>query len=685
MTSQNLQIKEMLFTFHTFWQIYAARENNVDTIKDIIPFLDDNVTSIGTGEHELGKNISMVIKNFTADFTELHSPFLLDFFYEKARVLSPTSGLVDAEANVDIVLNTGEKLNLHLRFSTALVYKKNSWLISHIHLSFPSYDQNYDEAFPINALKSKNDRLTKQVAAHTISLKEKADQLNREKKRAERSERFKQDFLANMSHEIRTPMNAVLGLTNLVLETDLSEKQKFYVEGVKKASSNLLHIINEILDLSKLESGKMTLELIDFSILELIQQVKQTLSYQFEEKELSLYINIHPDIPEILIGDPARLNQILINLVGNALKFTESGSISLEVTKVTDKIQFAIIDTGIGISKDKLKSIFESFVQANNSDTRKFGGTGLGLSISQHLVKKMGGTIQVKSEVEVGSTFSFALNLKEGSKDNFERKRALETDIDGSALEGLKILVVDDNEFNRIVATDTLKSKATVVVHEATNGIEAVDLMRKELFDLVLMDVQMPVMNGLDATRFIRKKLKSPVNKTPIIALTASVFKKDLENCKKAGMDSYIPKPFSPEQLISEVAHVLKLKLVKSNEVKPISLNNPKKAITNLNYLTSFCEGDNNRIKKYVHLFVSTAPNFIEKIEGALENKNFELIANQVHGFKTKWIMMGMTDTKDLAIQLEVLAREEKNEKQISKLTLKLIDIVNEAVVELQT
>ncbi|MFZ4704633.1 MAG: ATP-binding protein [Bacteroidales bacterium] len=517
----------------------------------------------------------------------------------------------------------------------------------------------------VASFKKRQKELETEVEVATSEIRKQKEEAESQRTKAEKSEQFKQQFLANMSHEIRTPMNAVMGMTNLVLGTHLEEKQKFYLEGIKKSSDNLLHIINDILDLSKIEAGKMELEQIDFSITGLIDQVKQTLNHRADEKGLELITMIKSDVSDVVIGDPVRLNQVLINLTGNAIKFTEKGSVSIEVTKEKEGIRFAIVDTGIGIPEDKLQTVFESFSQANASDTRKYGGTGLGLSISRQLVGMMGSHISIESKEGYGTTFSFSVNFEKGSAERLEQRITLEQSVDGSILDGLKILITDDNEYNRIVARDTLKSQANVEISEAKDGKEAIDLVGKILFDIILMDVQMPVMNGFDATRYIRANFNSPAKNTPIIALTASVLRTDLDKCKDAGMDSYIPKPFSSQQLITGIAQVLNITLKAKNDNELPALAKRSGGVTDMAYLYKFCEGDEIRMKKYIRMFTSTAPELIEKINSALRANDFEEIANQVHSFKTKWVMMGMTDTKDLALYLERLCREGNEERLI--------------------
>ena len=486
-----------------------------------------------------------------------------------------------------------------------------------------------------------------------------------QKERAEQSERFKQQFLANMSHEIRTPMNAVMGMTNLLIDKNPRADQQHYLEGIRKSSDILLHIINDILDLSKIESGKMELEKTDFSLHETTQQIIETLRHKADEKGLHLLSEIDGSIPDVLIGDPVRLNQVILNLAGNAIKFTEKGSVEIKVELASGdpstllNVRFSVIDTGIGIPKDKLETVFESFKQVNASDTRKYGGTGLGLSISRQLVELYGGEIKIESEKGSGTTFSFALNFEAGSEERLQKQLNAHAHIDGHILDGLKILVADDNEYNRIVADDTLRAKADVRIETASNGHEAIELLKAKDFDVILMDVQMPEMNGFEATMFIRTNLSSPKKDIPIIALTASVLRTDLDKCRQAGMNSYIPKPFSASQLILGIAEVLNIKvrtLENSGEAKE-TVSSDQGTVTNMSYLKTFCEGDREKMQKYVSMFLQSAPVLLEKLNAALDANDFMEIANQLHACKTKFIMMGMKDTGNLSVNLEQQCR----------------------------
>jgi signal transduction histidine kinase/CheY-like chemotaxis protein/HPt (histidine-containing phosphotransfer) domain-containing protein len=524
-----------------------------------------------------------------------------------------------------------------------------------------------------------------------LKLKNAQKEILEQKERAEQSERFKQQFLANMSHEIRTPMNAVMGMTNLLINKKPRPDQQPYLEGIKKSSDILLHIINDILDLSKIESGKMQLEKTDFSIHQTIEQVISTLSYKADEKGLQLFTNIDNSIPDVLIGDPVRLNQVILNLTGNAIKFTEKGSIEINVEFVSGDpasgfvLRFSVTDTGIGIPKDKLATVFESFRQANSSDTRKYGGTGLGLSISKQLVELFGSEIKVESEEGSGTTFSFTVNFERGSEERLRNQLDTNSNIDGSILNGLRILIADDNEYNRIVAVDTLKSVAEVMIQTASNGKEAIELMKLQDFDVVLMDVQMPEMNGFEASRFIRENMPASKRDIPIIALTASVLRTDLDKCRQAGMNSYIPKPFTPSQLTGSIAEVLKIKIrtVEKKGVEKEPGAHDRERVTNLSYLDTFCEGDSEKMQKYIAMFLQSAPVLKEKIGSALVENDFSEVANQLHGFKMKFIMMGMRNTGNLSSNLEQACRTGSGSETIRSGIIGILEDIDHAILEL--
>ncbi|MCB9316953.1 MAG: response regulator [Lewinellaceae bacterium] len=381
-----------------------------------------------------------------------------------------------------------------------------------------------------------------------------ADQAQKEK--AEAAGRAKHQFLANMSHEIRTPMNAIKGMTDILLRRNPKKEQLEYLNGIKQSSDSLLVIINDILDLSKIEAGKIDLESVPFVLKEVVQQVHTIMQFKAEEKGLELKTHIPENMP-LVLGDPTRLRQILINLVGNAIKFTEKGIITISVrqedVQADEKpvFHFTVSDTGIGIGSDRLEKIFESFEQAYSDTSRKFGGTGLGLSISKKLVELHGGALWAESEKGKGSYFHFtipyAIVVEEQAAIADSTNDLAET---AKALKGVRILLVEDNAFNALVAQEELEDAIEGVdLTLAENGAIAVEKARHGDFDIILMDVQMPVMNGYEATEKIRA-LDHGKARIPIIAMTANVLKDEVERCYEAGMDDFIGKPFEVEDLL---------------------------------------------------------------------------------------------------------------------------------------
>lgn len=383
-----------------------------------------------------------------------------------------------------------------------------------------------------------------------------------EKQKAEEAKNFERLFLANVSHEIRTPMNAIIGMTGLVLKTPLNELQEKYINAIRVSSKNLLVLINDILDLSKIDAGKIELEKIGFGLNEITENVFDILHFKAEEKSLIFNIENEEGIPDILLGDPVRLSQVLLNLAGNAIKFTEKGSVTIKTTiKKRDEktllLNFAVKDTGIGISSDKIDMIFESFTQASSEINRKYGGTGLGLTISKELVEKMRGKIEIESQLGEGTVFNCLIPFDIGYSHEHTPDVAKEIPIE--SIKDLKILLVEDNYFNQIVAIDTLKDLIPGVhIDLSENGKEAIDKLSSEYYDLILMDIQMPFMNGYETSLYIRNEMSSPLNKTPIMAMTANAIGDEINRCFASGMDDYIPKPFVPEQLLVKIHNLVK-------------------------------------------------------------------------------------------------------------------------------
>ncbi len=488
-----------------------------------------------------------------------------------------------------------------------------------------------------------------------IERKQAEEELIKAKKEAEESVKSKDQFLTNMSHEIRTPMNAILGFTQLLIQTKLSNKQEDFANSVKVAAENLLSIINDILDFSKIESGVIEIEPSPTNIRQILKNVFDLLKISASQKQLQFTYHIDENLPKWVMCDALRLNQILINLVGNAIKFTEKGTVefSAELTEETPEhthIRFKVKDTGIGIQTDKHSSIFERFNQVNNEINRKYEGTGLGLSISKNLIELMGGRLEMISEVNQGSEFSFVLKLSRSIQDSSVEDKG---EIVSRQIQGkLNILLVEDNLLNQKLAKNVLNNFGFEVTI-ADNGLIGLDVLKHQSFDLILMDLQMPELDGYQTTKIIRKDLRLTL---PIIAMTAHSIVGEKEKCIEAGMNDFISKPFNQRELLEKISKLAEHKNNDTN-MKEETANTDNTSI-NLSYLYELSNGNKQFESEMISLFIHQVPKEMLTLRRAFDEHEYGRIAEIAHKMKSS---LDIFDRSDLSISLQKIIDESRN------------------------
>jgi Signal transduction histidine kinase len=458
-----------------------------------------------------------------------------------------------------------------------------------------------------------------------------------------------------------------------MLEDDPRPDQLQNLNLLKFSSENLLSIINDILDFSKAEAGKIELEIIPFNLTEIVGHYAKLLEVRANERGIALKLNVDPDLPSFLNGDPVRIGQILNNLIGNAIKFTEAGFVEVTVKKIETNrtnhtLYFAIRDTGIGIASDKIDSVFESFTQGSSSITRKFGGTGLGLTITRKLVSLMGGQMNVESKLGEGSTFSFTIILPEAVGITLEEKPLQKT-----AAKNLRVLLVEDNRVNQVVASNYLKKWSHEVV-VANNGAEAVELIQSKEFDLVLMDLQMPEMDGFEATRRIRQMPESYFKSIPIIALTASVSAEMRSGVLEVGMNEYLTKPFRPTDLMNMVEKF------SSRTHKPLKIEIKE---TKFPGIDVYSEGDDVFKKELIALFINGLEEFRASVMKAISENKPEAFAMHAHKAKTT---VGILNDQSLNLVIAQVKEKIENEPEVpSNLLSHFSNVITTVIEDLQS
>lgn len=500
-----------------------------------------------------------------------------------------------------------------------------------------------------------------------------AKALKKAKHEAENLARIKESFLSNMSHELRTPMNAITGFTEQLLNAPslMNSEHREQIEIVRKSADHLVHILNDILDYSRLNAGKLELERTGFRVREVIDDIRSMLSHKAQEKNIQLICSVERSVPEILIGDTVRLKQILINIMGNAIKFTNRGHVKLNCIAVpqdekSTRIQISVADTGIGIPPEKIKSIFKEFEQADASTTRKYGGTGLGLTITRKLLEVMNGSIQINSEYKKGTIITFNIPFAIGKESDIVVKEQYQFNHD--KLKDVSVLVADDEEYNRKLLV-TILQKWDIDYTEVSNGQEAIEQLEHHNYDLVLMDLQMPVLNGIQATQQLRS-LQIENKDLPVLALTAAVSNEIETKCLEAGMNGILNKPFKEKELYDKICMLLhieepELQLVHEGDAAP---NDPVFHSYDLSEIRTLSNGDDNFIEDMLQLFIKTTQEGIAAIQHGVKTGTWSEVGHYSHKLAAPCKHLGAQKLFEMLKTMEAHAAKGSSEQMYSLL-----------------
>jgi len=617
------------------------------TQEEELKYLRERVVELERSEHTVANSAEKLIFNREAKFKGI-----IDNFHLGLLEVSPEGKILRANDSFcemsgfsceelegkdggDILLDSEEKERMKVRNASRIVGEEDVYELRVLNKN----KENRYWLVSAAPLLGDDGKVYGSIGIHwdITEMKQLEFELKGARHKAEESSKAKAMFLANMSHEIRTPLNGIVGMAEQLAQSQLDADQRYFVDIMCSASSTLLSIINDVLDISKIESGKFSIETTPFNLNETIRRTLSIFGEKAKQTNVSLDIELMDDRGIVHLGDPHRLSQVLFNIVGNAMKFTQAGYVRVTSHLARGEndicfVSFSIEDTGVGMDLAYLTKVFEAFTQEDASITRKFGGSGLGLSIARSIVHIMGGTIEIESEKGKGTRVKIRIPMRI-SNEKTKQEIVEMTDLQKS-LKGLRILAVEDNELNRMVLQVILK-KCGVVVIIAQNGQEAINLIQDQNFDLVLMDVQMPIVDGLEATKYIREELKLTI---PIIGLSANAMRDEVEICKQAGMNDYLVKPYSERALVE----VMKRWSTDEKTAAPLQVEFTSEEELDLSMLKQYVGKDIHVLKDVVSGYLTHLPPQLDRLELALVGADILALRHELHQLKASMEIIGV-------------------------------------------